>query len=113
MADPVVLDYQQIVRTGLEATYEAVEDTDGNQFQNDGRMFLHVVNATGEDGTVIIDTPNTVDGLAIANRDIVVTDGEERMIGPFQPTIYNDVNRRVQITYSVVGAGMTIALLRL
>jgi hypothetical protein len=113
MADPTDLDYQQIVRTGLEATYEAIDDANGNQFQNDGRMFVHVVNATGDDGTVTIDTPNTVDGLPIGNRDVVVTDGEERMIGPFPPNLYNDANRRVQLTYTVAGAGMTIALLRL
>jgi hypothetical protein len=113
MADPTSLTYQQIKRTGTEVTYEAIEDTDGNQFQNDGRMFLHVINATGDAGTVTIDTPNTVDGLAIANRDVVVTSAEERMIGPFPPNIYNDGDRLVQITYDVVGAGMTIALLRL
>lgn len=113
MADPTSLDYQQIIRTGTEVTYEAVDSANGNQFQNDGRMFLHVVNATGDNAVVAIATPNTVDGLAIADRSVTVTDAEERMIGPFPPNIYNDGNRLVQISYTVVGAGATVALLRL
>jgi hypothetical protein len=113
MADPTDLVYQQIKRTGTEVTYDAIDSDWGNQFQNDGRMFIHVVNATGHDATVTIETPNTVDGLAIADRAVVVTSAEERMIGPFPPNIYNDSDRLVQVSYTVEDVGMTIALLRL
>jgi hypothetical protein len=76
-------------------------------------MFLHILNETGDVATVTFVTPKTVDGLAIADRAVAITDAEERMIGPFPPTIYNDADRMVQVTYSVVGAGATVALLRL
>jgi len=113
MADPTSLDYQQIRKTGTEVTYEAIDDVNGNQFQNDGRMFLHVLNASGDVATLTFVTPKTVDGLAIADRAVAITDAEERMIGPFPPTIYNDADRLVQITYSVIDVGVTVALLRL
>jgi hypothetical protein len=112
MADPTTLSYQQVVRTGLETTYAAVDATNGNRFINDGRMFLHVKNGHTSPITVTIATPGTVDGLAVADQAVVVTNAEERMIGPFPPGIYNDGSGYVQITYSL-GTAMTIALLRL
>lgn len=105
------LTYQQIVRTGLETAYAAVDQPNGEQFANNGRMFLHVKNGAGSDITVTVTTPNTVDGLAIADQDIVVTAGEERMIGPFPPGIYNS-DGNVLVDYSS-GTSVTAALLRL
>jgi hypothetical protein len=113
MADPTNLVYQQIKKSGTEVTYDAADSDNGNQFQNDGRMFVHVKNETGDPATITFDTPHQVDGLAIANRAVVVADGEERMIGPFPPSIYNDGGRLVQISYTVDDAGVTLALLRL
>lgn len=103
--------YQQIARTGLEQTYAAA-NADGNKFSNDGRMFLHVKNGGGAPITVTIQTPGTVDDLAIADQAVVVTNAEERMIGPFPPTIYNQSDRMVYVDYSAV-TSVTVALLRL
>ena len=107
MTAPTTMNYQAIVRTGLETTYAAVDGTNGNQFQNDGRMFLHVKNGSGAPISVYVDARATVNDLTI-----VVTNGESRMIGPFPPNLYNDANRRVQITYSS-GTSVTAAVLRL
>lgn len=105
------LTHQQIVRTGLEETYAAVNGTDGNKFQNDGRMFLLVKNGAGAPITVTIQTPTTVDGLAVADQTIVVTNGEQRMIGPFPPNLYN-TDGFVYVDYSS-GTTVTAAVLRL
>jgi hypothetical protein len=112
MTAPTAIAYQQIVRTGLEETLAAVDGTNGNSFQNDGRMILHVANGAVAPITVTIDTPNTVDGLAVAQLPVVVTNGEERYIGPFPPNIYNDSSGNVNVTYSS-GATVTAAVLRL
>ena len=101
------LGYQGIARTGLEAAYAAVNGVDGNQFQNDGRMFLHVKNGAGAPITVNIAARADVNDLAV-----VVTNGESRMIGPFPTNLYNDANRRVQVTFSS-GTSVTAAVLRL
>ena|SRR3990167_3538091 len=105
------VNYQQIVRTGLEQTYEAAY-VDGNKFSNDGRMFLIVKNGAGAPITVTVQTPGTVDGLAVAEQTITVTNAEERMIGPFPPGIYNQSDGMVYVDYSSVTT-ITVALLRL
>lgn len=105
------VNHQQILRTGLEQSY-ASANADGNKFSNDGRMFLHVKNGGGSSITVTIQTPGTVDDLAIADQAVVVTNGEERMIGPFPPTIYNQSDRMVYVDYSAV-TSVTMAVLRL
>lgn len=104
--------YQQVVRTGLEETTEAADGTNGNQFANDGRMVLHVINGGGSPINVTIATPNQVDGLAISDQVVAVTNAEERFIGPFPPGIYNDSDGYVQVTYSSA-TSVTVALLRI
>ena len=103
--------YQQIVRTGLEQTYASAH-VDGNKFSNDGRMFLHVKNGGGSPINVTIQTPGTVDGLAITDQVVAVTNAEERMIGPFPVEIYNQSDRMVYVDYSGVTT-VTVAVLRM
>lgn len=102
------LSLQTIVRTGLEATLVAADGGDGNVFDNASkRVFLWVNNGSGGDITVSIDTPNTVDDLAIPAKQVVVTAGEARLIGPF-PAMYeqydadNSIEKAVLVTYSSV-----------
>jgi hypothetical protein len=105
------INYQQIARTGLETAYSAAV-ADGGKFSNDGRMFLHVKNGAGAPINVTIQTPGTVDGLAVAEQVVAVTNAEERMIGPFPPNIYNQTDGMVYVDYSAV-TDVTVALLRL
>jgi len=94
------LTVQTIVKTGLADTY-ASANVDGNSFANDGATFLHVKNGGGSSITVTIDTPNTVDDLAISNRTVTVANGSEKMIGPFPPGVYNH-SGEVYVDYSAV-----------
>jgi hypothetical protein len=105
------MSHQQIVRTGLEETYAAVDAVNGNQFQNDGRMFLLVKNGGVAPINVTITTPTTVDGNAVADLVVVVTNAEQRMIGPFPPNLYN-TDGYVYVDYSS-GTTVTAAVLRL
>jgi len=101
---------QTIVRTGLEATYAACA-AGGDEFVNTGDEFIHIKNAAVGDQTVTIETPATVDGLAVADRDVVVTAAEERFIGPFSTSVYNDGDAKVQLTYDAV-VTLTIAIIK-
>lgn len=104
------INHQQIEVTGLEETLAAAH-VDGNKFPNDGRIILHVVNGNVADRTVTIQTPGTVDGLAIAERTIVVTAAEARFIGPFPPGIYNQSDGMVYVDFSAI-TDVTVAVLR-
>ena len=94
-----VLTVQQVVRAGLEPVFVAAAGG-GDEFVNTGTEYLEVVNGSGADVTVTIVTPNTVDGLAVTDRAVVVTAGERRKIGPFPTSIYNNSNAKVNVTYS-------------
>lgn len=102
---------QQIVRTGLTPAYSAA-NADGHSIANDGRVFQHIKNGSGSSINVTAQTPATVDGLAVAERVVAIPAGEERMIGPFQPGIYNQADGSVYIDYSAVTT-VTVATFRL
>lgn len=94
-----VLTVQQVVRAGLGPVFAAAAGG-GDEFVNTGVEYLEVINGSGADITVTIVTPNTVDGLAVTDRAVVVTAGERRKIGPFPTSIYNNSNSKVNVTYS-------------
>ena len=81
---------QDISRAGVILPETATDETDGHYFYNDGNiiLFFHDTAATP---TVTIYTPNTVDGLAIADlTEVLVNHATEgTFIGPFPPSVYN------------------------
>ena len=103
---------QNIVRTGLEATYEAAVAGDGHYFVNTGKEFIHIKNAHTSPVTVTIDTPGTVDGHAIGNLSVEITNAEERLIGPFPAALYENANGQVVFTFDVITA-TTLAVVKL
>lgn len=72
-------------RSGLDLTplSVSVQATHGNKFWNNGKTFLMITNGSGGDVVVTIDTPNTVDGLAITDKTITIATGQTYAIGPF------------------------------
>lgn len=92
---------QSISRDGLEATFSAAP-SDGVSFANDGRVLLEVYNGGGGSINVTVQTPNTVDGLAIADRVVAVGAGERYHIGLFDPDDYNQSDRTVYVDFSGV-----------
>jgi len=100
---------QTIDRDGLEATYASCA-SGGDEFLNTGDEFIHIVNGAGVEQTVTIVTQATVDSQAVADRSVAIPAGEERFIGPFATSTYNDANGKVQLTYDAV-VSLTIAIL--
>lgn len=97
---------------GLEATYAACAGG-GDTFIPGRRTFLHVKNAHTSPQTVTVVTPGSVLGQAVADVAVVVTNAEERFIGPFPPGHFADpTDGRADITYSGVTA-LTIAVVEL
>lgn len=102
---------QTISRSGLAPTYAAADSVNGQQFYNDESTFLHVKNGGGGSINVTLNTPGTVDGLAVGDLVVAVGAGAEKMIGPFPPGIYNN-SGYVYVDYS--GAtSVTVAAFKL
>lgn len=116
MADLAV---QNITKAGLAASFVSAA-AGGDAFVNDNteRTVLHVKNSNGATRDVTITAQRTsvsVPGAGtVTVPNIVVTipatTGDVE-IGPF-PEAYNDVNGKVQVTYSAV-AGLTVAAKKL
>jgi hypothetical protein len=79
---------QAISAAGTEVSYDPA-GASGDKTVPGDRTFLHVVNGAGAPVTVTIVTPGTVSGLAIADRQVVVTNGESRMIA-LAPSLYRN-----------------------
>jgi hypothetical protein len=113
MARTTIASSQQVVRTGILPAYAAVDQPNGNQFLNiDQHVFLHIKNGGGTTCTVTIQTPITVDGLAVADLTVAIPTVSERMIGPFPLEYYNQSDGMVYVDYSV-GTSVTVAAIRL
>ena len=106
---------QVILRSGLNEPVFSAANADGHDVPNSGRMFLYVKNGGGSDSEVTVAAPGTVDGLAIADRVVDVAAGEDEIMGPYPPDIYNEeagVTDTIEVTFEQV-TSVTIAALQL
>lgn len=99
---------QAITSAGLEATYTAA-NADGNKFSNTDRTLFHVKNASVGDVTLTFNTPGTVDGLAVTERTVVCSAGEERFWRG-QPSIYNQPTTDAGMVYVDYSAVVTVTV---
>ncbi len=105
---------EQLVRGGLTASYNSsILTPDTHQVANNGRVFFHFLKSGAGSCNVTFTTPGTVDGLAVADRVVVVpaTTGDV-FIGPFPQTIYNNGVNDIEFACSEV-TGLTIGVFRL
>lgn len=105
------LTVQEIVVTGLEETLASAAAL-GDTFKNDGRTYFHCLNGSGADITLTFTTPGKIGGVAIADPTVVVTAGEHRLVGPFNPSIFNNSSGLVAVGYSAVTT-VTVSAVRL
>jgi hypothetical protein len=109
------LTVQQMSRDGVVPTYAAA-NADGNSFANDSRTFLHAKNGSGGSITLTFVTPNTEDGLAIADHTVAIAAGAEKIVsdlgeGTFEQPSGADKGL-VYVDYSDV-TSLTVAAIRI
>lgn len=115
------LDVQQIDEDGLVAAYASAGSgagqlnvSDTYKINNDGRVILHFKKSGASDCIVTVDTPGSVNGLAIAQRTAtVVASTGDVFMGPFPPAVYNQPGTSdFQFTLDQI-TGLTAAALRI
>jgi hypothetical protein len=99
-------------RTGITPTYNSCA-AGGDAIPNNGKVLLHFKNTNAAARVVTFATQATVDGQAVADPTLTVplTSGD-KMIGPFPPSIYNDANGLLQLTYDAV-TNLSVAVIRI
>lgn len=111
---------QKVVPGGLAAVYAVagaaagqLNVSDSYQINNDGNTILHFKKSGLGACTVTVDTPYTVDGLAIAQRTITIPASTgDVFAGPFPRDIYNQPGvHDLRFTLSEI-TGLTCAVLR-
>lgn len=75
-----VLVAQPITDAGVAATYTAADAANGMSFRLIPHRLVHIKNAGGSALTVTINTPLTVNGLAVADRVITIAAGTDQFI---------------------------------
>jgi len=105
------LTVQDIVKTGLSPSYTAA-NADGHSVANVGDMLVHVKNGGAGSITVTCQTPAKQDGMDIAELQVAIPAGEERMIGSFPTRTFNQSDGTVYVDFSGVSS-VTVAALRL
>ena len=65
---------------------------------NNGKVVLLVTSTPG--CTVTVETPATVDGLAVTDLTATVGAAKQHVIGPFPPQVYNQADGTVKVTFS-------------
>lgn len=88
MADINLTVYKTGRGAGVNLTDNATAATAGNTYKaaNDGRVKLIANCIAG--GTMTVQTPNLVDGNAIADKTLALTAGKTLIFGPFPVGVY-------------------------
>ena len=106
------LTVQNIDFTGVDPTFVAVA-AGGDQFANDGRIFIYLKNTNAATRTVTANSQvNCSQGFDHDIAVVIPATTGERMIGPFPTDRFNDSSGNLQLTYSA-DTNLTISVLRL
>lgn len=102
---------QQITVTGITPTWAAAA-SGGDTFENNGVEWLEVWNDhASASRTVTITTTKTVEGLAVADRTVVITAANDcAKVGPFAKDVYSGT---VNIAYSDSAADCRVGIFKI
>lgn len=103
------LSSQSLSLAGIIPTFVAAI-ADGHAFRSAGATFIHVKNASGVSVNVTIPTPMKYGGLDVSDVVVAIAAGAEKLIGPFNPSLFNQLDGLVYVDYSVT-ASITIAII--
>lgn len=101
------LTVQTVSLTGLSASYTAAA-TAGDEFANDGRTVLYVLNADSAATTVTVASVTSCNYGFDHDTVVSVPAGSEIFIGPFNRARFNAADGNVDVTYSSI-ADLTVA----
>ena len=87
----------------VPAAFEPAQ-VEGHFFANNGATFLLIMNGSMASVNVTIVSQLTVEGLAVADAVVAVGAGVTKLIGPFNPTIFNDEDGQATVTFSAVAS---------
>lgn len=94
----------QVTRAGAALSAAVAGDVaNGHSFNNDGRVFLLLINTGATPRIATIHLTGTVDGQAPADRTITVAAGVTKIAGPFPPSQYGKT-----VTLEVAHAELTL-----
>lgn len=100
MADVDVTAYPGLrsgrILTDLKTT---VSTANTYHFRNNGRMLLHVANASGSTVTMTFAQPNLTEGY---DTTATLVTGKAGFFGPFPPSVYNNGDGEVQVTFNQI-----------
>lgn len=96
---------QTVVDEGIIPAYSAA-NVEGHYVDNDGDVILHIKNGGGAPINVTIQTGGTLMGEPVADKVVAITNGGEKLIGPFPPALYNQPSGadagRIYVDFSAV-----------
>ena len=105
---------RKIIEDGLDGSL-ATCSAGGDEFANTGVEFIRVTNDHASAGYTVTITAQTTSyylprygKLTKSNVSDAVTAGNTIFLGPFRPSVWNDANGRVQITYKKTSDSSTI-----
>lgn len=111
-AGTTTLTVVNVVKTGLTTSYTGSLDLTASEtykFRNNGRVFLHFKKSEATAASIVIVTPHTVAGLAVADLTVAVPASTgDVMIGPFPPAIFNDSSGDVSFGIGTNVDGLTV-----
>ncbi len=100
---------QALVRSGngLAGT-ERDGHADGHSVVNDGHVIAVLRNSGAGSHTTTIQTPGTIDGLALADLTVVVAAGATKYVGPFPKGVYNQADGALYVDFDGTVAEMKV-----
>ena len=114
----VTINSQQITEAGLVPTRTIVTSSD--DFVNTGKEFIFYRNSSGESKTITVTAQVTsvnspiFGTLTKSNASKVVTNGQTVMIGPFEPSAFNDSDQKCTFAITPFSEGTdSVAILYL
>jgi hypothetical protein len=102
-----VIATQAAPSSGAALTYSAASGG-GDRFTPGRHVFLHIKNGSGSTMTATIVTPNSLDGLAVADRAVSIPATSDRII-PVGESLYASADGLADITYSLA-TSVTLAV---
>ncbi len=105
---------RKIIEDGLDGSLSTCTPS-GDEFTNTGVEFIRVTNDHASAGYTVTVTAQTTNyylprygKLTKSNVSDAVTAGNTIFLGPFRPSVWNDANNKVQITYVKTSDSSTI-----